>query len=71
MLCKYQSVKSSELKERIAELSNLTEQTIIAVRDLSYDLRPPGLDEMGLVAEIEIYCKEFSEKIPSLPAQIF
>ena len=62
MLCKDQSVKSSELKERIAELSNLTEQTIIAVRDLSYDLRPPGLDEMGLVAEIEIYCKEFSEK---------
>ena len=53
---------SSELIEKMKEFSNLTEQTIIAVRDLSYDLRPPGLDEMGLVTEIEIYCEEFSEK---------
>jgi len=53
---------SSELIEKMKEFSNLTEQSIIAVRDLSYDLRPPGLDVMGLVAEIKIYCEEFSEK---------
>jgi PAS domain S-box-containing protein len=53
---------SSELIEKMKEFSNLTEQSIIAVRDLSYDLRPPGLDEMGLVTEIEIYCEEFYEK---------
>ena len=57
-----QSAISSELKGKMKEFSNLTEQSIIAVRDLSYDLRPPGLDEMGLVTEIEIYCEEFSEK---------
>lgn len=44
------------------KFSKLAEQTIIAVRDLSYDLRPPGIDEMGLVKAVEIYCKEFSEK---------
>ena len=53
---------SPELIEKMKEFSNLTEQSIIAVRDLSYDLRPPGLDEMGLVTEIEIYCEEFYEK---------
>jgi len=53
---------SPELIEKMKEFSNLTEQTIIAVRDLSCDLRPPGLDAMGLVTELGIYCDEFSEK---------
>jgi len=53
---------SPELKEKKIYLSKVIEQTIIAVRDLSYDLRPPGIDEMGLVTAIEIYCEEFSEK---------
>jgi PAS domain S-box-containing protein len=57
-----QSNISSELKEKKINLSKEMEQTIIAVRDLSYDLRPPGIDEMGLVTAIEIYCEEFSEK---------
>jgi PAS domain S-box-containing protein len=56
-----QSDVSSELIEKMKKLSKLTEQTIIAVRGLSYDLRPPGIDEMGLVPAIEIYCEEFSE----------
>ena len=53
---------SPELKAKKINLSQEMEQTIIAVRDLSYDLRPPGIDEMGLVTAIEIYCEEFSEK---------
>jgi signal transduction histidine kinase len=53
---------SPELKAKKINLSQEIEQTIIAVRDLSYDLRPPGIDEMGLVTAIEIYCEEFSEK---------
>jgi signal transduction histidine kinase len=57
-----QSNISPELKEKKIYLSKVIEQTIIAVRDLSYDLRPPGIDEMGLVTAIEIYCEEFSEK---------
>ncbi len=57
-----QSNISPELKEKKINLSQEIEQTIIAVRDLSYELRPPGIDEMGLVTAIEIYCEEFSEK---------
>jgi len=33
----------------------------VAVRDLSYDLRPPLLDEMGLVETISNLCEDFSE----------
>jgi signal transduction histidine kinase len=51
-----------EIIEKKIKLSKEIEQIIISVRDLSYDLRPPGIDEMGLVTAIEIYCEEFSEK---------
>lgn len=34
----------------------------MVVRDLSYSLRPPGLDGIGLVKVISQYCDEFSEK---------
>ena len=52
---------SHELKVKMAKHSNLIDQTITAVRNLSYDLRPPALDEMGIVKALEIYCEEFSE----------
>jgi PAS domain S-box-containing protein len=51
-----------EIIEKKIKLSKEIEKIIISVRDLSYDLRPPGIDEMGLVTAIEIYCEEFSEK---------
>jgi len=50
-----------ELKVKMAKYSNLINQTITAVRNLAYDLRPPALDEMGLVKALEIYCEEFSK----------
>jgi signal transduction histidine kinase len=32
------------------------------VRDLSYDLHPPGMDQLGLVRTVYQYCEDFSEK---------
>ena len=55
------SMTSPELREKLAASSRLLFQTITAVRNLSYDLRLPGLDEMGLVKALEIYCEEASE----------
>ncbi|MFC1811381.1 PAS domain S-box protein [Thermodesulfobacteriota bacterium] len=52
---------SPELIEKTAKLSKIIEQTITTVRNLAYDLRPPGLDDMGIGKAIEIYCEEFSE----------
>jgi PAS domain S-box-containing protein len=50
-----------ELKVKMAKYSNLLDQTITAVRNLAYDLRPPVLDEIGLVKALAIYCEEFYE----------
>jgi PAS domain S-box-containing protein len=53
---------SPALREKLTGFSSLLTQTIAAVRNLAYDLRLPGLDEMGLVKALEIYCEEASEK---------
>ena len=62
MLFENQPAISPELRGKMAELSKLLEQIIIAVRNLAYGLQPPGLDEMGLVKALEMYCEEFYEK---------
>ncbi len=56
------AMTSPELREKLAASTGLLMQTIAAVRNLAYDLRLPGLDEMGLVKALEIYCEEASEK---------
>jgi signal transduction histidine kinase len=50
-----------EIRRRISEMSITLQESIKAVRDLSYDLRPPVLDEMGLVQTLFQYCHDFSE----------
>jgi len=52
---------SPENRQKVTEFSSLFDRTILAVRDLTYELRPPGLDDMGLVAGLSMYCEEFPE----------
>lgn len=51
-----------EIMQKISEISNMLNSTIYAVRDLAYDLRPPGLEDLGLTQTIYLFCEEFSEK---------
>jgi PAS domain S-box-containing protein len=44
------------------ELSEILQGTIETVRDLSYELRLPGLDDIGLIPALSMYCQEFAEK---------
>ena len=55
------SMTSLTIREKLAASSSLLLQSIAAVRNLSYDLRLPGLEDMGLVKALEIYCEEASE----------
>jgi PAS domain S-box-containing protein len=55
------SMTSLTTREKLAASSSLLLQSIAAVRNLSYDLRLPGLEDMGLVKALEIYCEEASE----------
>ncbi len=52
---------SPENRQKVTEFSSLLDRTILTVRDLTYDLRPPGLGDMGLVAGLSMYCEEFAE----------
>jgi PAS domain S-box-containing protein len=54
-----QAAVSLEESQKAAEFSEIFKNTIAAVRDLSYDLRPPLLDEMGLVEAISNFCESF------------
>jgi PAS domain S-box-containing protein len=55
------SMTSPAHREKLEASTSLLSQTISAVRNLAYDLRLPGLDEMGLLKALEIYCEEASE----------
>jgi PAS domain S-box-containing protein len=51
-----------ETRQRVSELSKMLQDSIMVIRDLSYDLRPPSLDQLGLVRTILQYAHDFSEK---------
>jgi PAS domain S-box-containing protein len=51
-----------EVSQKISKLIEMLEEAIARVRHLSYDLRPPGLKEMGLVTALSMLCEQFSEK---------
>lgn len=50
-----------EIREKISKVTKSLQESIKVVRDLSYDLRPPVLDQMGLVESLFQYCNDFSE----------
>jgi len=53
---------TAHLRERLTEAASLTEQTLEQVRELSLDLRPPMLDDLGLVPTLRWYVKRYSSR---------
>ncbi|MGB5156473.1 hybrid sensor histidine kinase/response regulator [Desulfobacterium sp. N47] len=53
---------AEDIYSKVSQLSDTLRGIITAVRDMSYELRPPGLDQFGIESTIYQYCKEFSEK---------
>jgi signal transduction histidine kinase len=62
MLLKNQPELESHVKEKLVAISNSLQGAIRTVRDISYDLRPPVLADMGIAEALKIYCEEFSIK---------
>ena len=62
MLLKDKPGLQSHVKEKLLAISNSLQGAISSVRDLSYDLRPPVLTDMGIAEALKIYCEEFSIK---------
>jgi PAS domain S-box-containing protein len=61
-LCDDRRESNPELREKIAGLAKLLQGSIAAVRNLSYDLRPPGIDQLGLNRAVFLYCEEFARQ---------
>ena len=48
--------------ERIKDISRALQKTILGVRTMAYDLRPPGLEKLGLVETIYQFCEDFTQR---------
>ena len=53
----------SEVKADLAEALELTAKSIDEIRDLSYSLRPPALEEFGLVTAISSLADDMTQQI--------
>ncbi len=49
------------IMQKVAQLSDTLQRSIASVRDMAYDLRPPGLDQLGLVKTLYLHCEDFSK----------
>ena len=51
-----------QMKKSISSFSGVLSESISSVRDIAYNLRPPNLDQMGLIRTIAQYCEDFADK---------
>jgi two-component system sensor histidine kinase UhpB len=51
-----------QIKQKIGVMTGLVDETIVRVRRISSDLRPPILDKLGLVAAIEWHLEAFERQ---------
>src|SRR5258706_16428489 len=57
-----ESVQTADARERIADTRALAHSTLRAIRNLSIDLRPSALDDLGLLPALRWYIKEYQKK---------
>ncbi|PKN08207.1 MAG: sensor histidine kinase [Deltaproteobacteria bacterium HGW-Deltaproteobacteria-8] len=50
------------MQQRLAELTEGLSKAITSIRDLAYDLLPPGLEDLGLVRTLARYCADFANR---------
>lgn len=52
----------AEMAARVGEMASLLDRVIVAVKNLSTELRPGVLDKFGLPAAVEWQCQEFARR---------
>lgn len=52
---------TEESRQPVVDIVNILQRSIDEVRNMAYDLRPPGLDQLGLVRTLFLYCEDFSQ----------
>ncbi|MDO9081974.1 MAG: sensor histidine kinase [Humidesulfovibrio sp.] len=54
--------EGAPMQERLAELTERLSGAITAIRNMAYDLLPPGLEDLGLVRTLARYCADFANR---------
>ncbi|MCS7174102.1 MAG: HAMP domain-containing protein, partial [Armatimonadetes bacterium] len=57
-----QTLDPDTLRSRLEDLYQLVDQTLNRVRRLAFELRPSVLDDLGLVAALERYIRDYRER---------
>ena len=57
-----EAISGDEALQHIEETRSLVHQTLRAIRNLSIDLRPSALDDLGLLPALRWYIKEYQQK---------
>lgn len=52
-----------QIEERVVEAQTLTEQTLKQMREMSLNLRPPMLDDLGVVSTLRWYIKRYAQRV--------
>ncbi len=53
--------QDEDFQNRCDNLVQILHRSISEVRNMAYDLRPPGLDQFGLVRTLFTYCEDFAQ----------
>jgi len=61
-LCADQSMDQAQLQRQMREWTKVLNQCVGTIRELSYNLMPPGLEHLGIKSALSCYCREFSQK---------
>ncbi|NOZ03994.1 MAG: PAS domain S-box protein [FCB group bacterium] len=61
-LIKEQHLKNRNLKSAITECQHLVQQTADKIHDFLFELRPPILDDLGLIPAMKFYSRGFSKR---------
>ena len=57
-----ETARRQDIQQRIADMRQLTAQTLQEVHNLALELRPSSLDDLGLVAVLKQYTVEYAKK---------
>lgn len=58
----YNCKDNEEVLSRVRKLSAILQNTITDIKNMAYDLRPPELDQFGLIKTLFLFCKDVSER---------
>lgn len=57
-----EAIEDSQLRIKMTEWAKILKCCIGTVRDLSYNLRPPSIEYMGITSTLADYCRDFSRQ---------